>query len=84
MVSANFPSITVRDAEEADLPALIAIKGEGSEALHLDRLRDAQGDGFRYLVLLQGQEVIGLACLVSRRPASWSDANTSADAFLPS
>ena len=75
MVCANFPLITVRDAEEADLPALIAIKGDGSEALHRDRLREAQGGGFRYLVLVRGQEVIGSACLVSRRPASWSDAN---------
>ena len=28
MTSANFPLITVRDAQEADLPALIAIKGD--------------------------------------------------------
>jgi GNAT superfamily N-acetyltransferase len=74
MVSANFPSITVRDAEEADLLALIAIKGGDSEALHRDRFRDAQSGGFRYLVLLRDQDVIGSACLVSRRPASWSDA----------
>jgi GNAT superfamily N-acetyltransferase len=73
--SGALPLIAVRDAEEADLPALIAIKGEGSEALHRDRLLDAQGGGFRYLVLLRGQEVIGFALLVSRRPASWSDAN---------
>jgi GNAT superfamily N-acetyltransferase len=75
MVTANFPLITVRDAEEADLPALISIKGDDSEALHRDRLRDAQGGGFRYLVLLRDQEVIGFALLVFRRPASWSDAN---------
>jgi GNAT superfamily N-acetyltransferase len=81
MVSANFPLITVRDAEEADLPVLIAIKGGDSEALHRDRLRDAQGSGFRYLVLVRGQEVVGFACLVSRRPASWSDANDTQ--YLP-
>jgi GNAT superfamily N-acetyltransferase len=74
MVSESYPSVTVRDAGEADLPALIAIKGDGSEALHRDRFRDARCGGFRYLVLLRGPEVIGAACLVSRRPAAWSDA----------
>jgi GNAT superfamily N-acetyltransferase len=64
----------VRDAEEADVSALTAIKGAGTEALHRDRLRDAQGPSFRYLVLLADQEIIGFACLVMRRPASWSDA----------
>jgi GNAT superfamily N-acetyltransferase len=75
MVSTKSPSIGVRDAGEADLPALIAIKGGDSKALHRDRFRDALSGGFRYLVLLRGQEVIGSACLVSRRPAAWSDAN---------
>ena len=70
--------MTVRDAGEADVPALTAIKGAGSEALHRDRLREAQGAraaGFRYLVLLADRELIGFACLVFRRPASWSDAD---------
>jgi GNAT superfamily N-acetyltransferase len=75
MISASFPSITVRDGEEADLPALVAIKGEGTELLHRDRLREVQSGGFRYLVLLRGQAVIGFALLISRRPASWLDAN---------
>ena len=75
MVSANVPVITVRDAEDADLPALVALKGERSEVAHRDRLGEAQGGGSRYLVLLRGQEVIGSALLVFRRPASWSDAN---------
>ncbi len=68
------PAITVRDAREADLSALTAIKGAGSEALHRDRLRDARSNDFRYLVLEAGHQVIGFACLVFRRPASWSDA----------
>lgn len=38
-------------------------------------VRDAQGTGFRYLVLLIDQEIIGFACLVIRRPAYWSDAH---------
>jgi len=75
MVSESVSRMTVRDAEEADVPALTAIKGEGSEVLHRDRLRDAQGTGVRYFVLLADQEIIGFACLVIRRPAYWSDAN---------
>jgi GNAT superfamily N-acetyltransferase len=75
MVSEGVSRITVRDAEEADVPALKAIKGDGIEVLHRDRLRDAQCTGFRYFVLLADQEIIGFACLVIRRPAYWSDAN---------
>ena len=71
----TFRRITGREAAECDVPALLAIKGAGSEALHHDRLRDARGTGFRYLVLLVDQEVIGAACLVMRRPSSWSDAD---------
>jgi GNAT superfamily N-acetyltransferase len=74
MVSENASRIAVRDAEEADVPALAAIKGEGSEVLHRDRLLDAEANGFRYLVLLADQEIIGFACLVIRRPSYWSDA----------
>ena len=68
------PKVLVRDAEEGDVPALLAIKG-GGEAVHFDRLRDARGPGFRYLVLVLDQEVIGFACLVFRRPTYWSDGN---------
>jgi ribosomal protein S18 acetylase RimI-like enzyme len=75
MASDNVPRMTVRDAEEADVPALVAIKGAGSEALHRDRLRDARGPGFRYLVLSVGPDLVGFACLVFRRPAYWSDAD---------
>lgn len=69
--------LSVRDALVADIPALFAIKGAGSEALHHDRLRDAQSSGFRYLVLTVNENVIGCACLVYRRPANWSDADDS-------
>lgn len=34
--------IMVRDAAEADLPALTAIKGAGSEAVHPDRPGDTR------------------------------------------
>ncbi len=73
METGNLSEINVRDAIEADIPALTAIKP--SEALHKDRLQEAQGTGFRYLVLHCGPELIGFACLVFRRPASWSDAH---------
>ena len=75
MLSENASRIMVRDAEQADLPALTAIKGAGSEALHRDRLRDAQDSSFRYLVLVVDQELIGFGCLIMHRPAYWSDAN---------
>lgn len=75
MVSAKRHQITVRDAEETDVTALTAIKGEGSEAIHRDRLRDAHEASLRYLVLRADQEIIGFACLVFRRPSYWSDAH---------
>lgn len=75
MTSETFSHSMVRDAEEADVPALAAIKGTGTEALHRDRLRDAQGTGFRYVVLVVDHDLIGSACLVMRRPAAWSDAD---------
>jgi GNAT superfamily N-acetyltransferase len=74
MVAKRSLRITVRDAEDADVPELTFIKGGGTEALHRDRLRDAQGSGFRYLVLVVDHVVMGFACLVMHRPASWSDA----------
>ena len=65
--------ITIRAAVLADLPALVTIKGADSEAMHRDRLGDAQDPSFRYLVLVAEGTVIGFACLVMRRPAYWSD-----------
>ena len=65
--------LTVRDAEAVDIPALTAIKGAGSDVLHRDRLGDAKRSDIRYLVLVVDHAVIGFACMVLRRPASWSD-----------
>lgn len=73
MVENPAGNLSVRDAGVDDLPALTAIKGEASEMLHRDRLRDARHPGFRYLVLLEEDVLIGLACLVFQRPAYWSD-----------
>jgi GNAT superfamily N-acetyltransferase len=69
--------LVVRDAEEADLPTLTAIKGDDSGAVHRDRLRDARVEGFRYLVLTIDQEIVGFAGLVFRRPDYWSDADNT-------
>jgi GNAT superfamily N-acetyltransferase len=66
--------VSVRDAQEEDIPALAAIKGAGSEALHRDRLQDARWGSLRYLVMLVDGDLIGFACLIFRRPAYWSDA----------
>ena len=70
----NNSRITIRSAQPADVPALTAIKGPGSEAVRLDRLRDAQTPDTEYLVLLDSAVVAGFASLVFRRPAHWSDA----------
>lgn len=65
--------INVRDAEEADLPALIAIKGEGSDVLHRDRLYEAQRRSLRYLVLEVDHIVVGMACLYNYEAGTWPD-----------
>ena len=69
--------VKARDAVTADIPILTAIKGAGTETIHRDRLRDAEDTGFRYLVLIADENIIGFACFVRRRPAYWSDANDS-------
>jgi GNAT superfamily N-acetyltransferase len=73
MKPVSFNNLCVRDATIKDLTALNEIKD--SIALHRDRLRDAQLPTFRYLVLEQGDRIIGLACLVFSRPVTWSDAH---------
>ena len=75
MVPASAFRIQVREAVEADIPALTHIKGTGSEAIHRDRLRDSQDPGFQYFVLLVDRDILGFACLVKRRPPYWSDAD---------
>lgn len=68
MTLAGDPSLTVRDAEEADVPTLMVLKGADSEQIHRDRLQEAQDGALRYLVLVHEQQVIGYVCLVFRRP----------------
>jgi GNAT superfamily N-acetyltransferase len=65
----------VREATEADLPALTDLKTP--LALHKDRLRDADERRLLYLVVEQSGTIVGFGLLVFKRPASWSDANDS-------
>jgi len=67
----NATQMSVRDAVEADLSALVMVRP--SEVVHRGRLHDAQQADFRYFVLELGQDIIGFACLVFRRPSTWSD-----------
>lgn len=73
MNAENLLPITLRDATEADLPALINIRS--GEAHHRGRLRDAQNPDFRYYMLANNQANLGFVCLVFRRPNSWLNTN---------
>lgn len=72
-MNADQTQYTVRQAGEADLPCLLAIKSP--LALHKDRLRDADGDKLLYLVVEQHGAVIGFGLLVFERPDTWPDAD---------
>jgi len=61
--------IVVRDAKVEDLPALAALKK--TEALHRDRMHQADGKVLRYLVVEREGEVVGFGFLVLRQPPSW-------------
>jgi GNAT superfamily N-acetyltransferase len=60
--------LTIRDATEADIPALTEIKGAGTETVHSRRLNNARAGNLRYLVILLGEDLIGFGGLVIRRP----------------
>lgn len=70
----SLPPLSMRPARSTDIPALTAIKGPGSAAVHQDRLQDAARGDLLYLMLLLAGKVIGYACLVFHRPSYWSDA----------
>lgn len=67
--------LLVRDATIVDLDALVRLKP--ARTIHLDRLRDAQQPGFRYLVLELNGQLIGFVCLVFVRPRYWSDGDST-------
>lgn len=61
----------VRDATSEDASALASIKQ--NETLHLDRIRDADGDALRYLVVEIDGQAVGFGCLVLGRPQNWPE-----------
>jgi len=69
MAAMEQEDLTVRDATEADLPALTELKA--SEALHRDRIRDADRGDMRYLVQLDGRRLIAHALLIFENPQGW-------------
>lgn len=71
-MDANEQQFNVRQATEVDLPALAGIKAP--EALHRDRLRDADGEQLLYLIIEEAGAIIGFGLLVFVRPATWPDA----------
>lgn len=68
-------NLSVRDATEADLDALVRLKP--ALAVHRDRIRDACQPSFRYLVLELEHWIIGFVCLVFVRPHYWSDGDST-------
>jgi GNAT superfamily N-acetyltransferase len=62
--------VKIRDAAEADIPLLKALKNPA--ALHRDRIREASSGEFRYLVVEDEHgRILGHACLVFSRPPAW-------------
>jgi GNAT superfamily N-acetyltransferase len=72
MVPADFSQLTVRDADEADSPALAG--KYLPESLLRDYLSLARDSCLRCLVLLRNQQIIGFTLLVFRRPEFWPNA----------
>ena len=75
-------NLTVRDATEADIPALTAIKGAGTQTVHARRLSEARSGNIRYLVLLLEKEPIGFCRLVLCDPVR--DSHVEEPSYLPS
>jgi GNAT superfamily N-acetyltransferase len=72
MVPADFSQLTVRDADEADSPALAG--KYLPESLLRDYLSLARDSCLPCLVLLRNQQIIGFTLLVFRRPEFWPNA----------
>jgi len=69
-------SLKLRDAVSGDMGMLSVIKP--TEALHRDRMRDADDDYVRYVVAEQGNDIVGFGLLVFRSPKTWTEMR-----FLP-
>jgi len=62
-------NIIIRDAQIEDLERLTELKKP--IALHRDRIKEADNEHFRYLVLEIGGEIQAFTCLVFKQPTSW-------------
>lgn len=70
--------IVIRDAVQADLAGLAAIRYADRPAIHRDRIRDANGQGMRYLVSERHNRILGFGLLLLERPPLWSDSEEKA------
>ncbi len=71
MRNQNFSvSLKLRDVVSDDLAALSTIKP--TEALHRDRMRDADSDYIRYMVAEQENTIIGFGLIVFKSPETWT------------
>jgi len=63
--------LLLRDADDGDMPGLLEIRD--SAAVHGDRIRDARGGQFRYLVAECEGLVSGFGQLVLGQPPTWPE-----------
>ena len=63
-------SLKLRDVASGDLATLSVIKP--TEALHRDRMRDADNDYIRYMVAEQENIIVGFGVLVFKSPETWT------------
>lgn len=61
--------LIIRDARAEDLDTLGELRY--SKTIHLDRLRDAEREGVRYLVAEYKGQVVGFGVLVFGQPPNW-------------
>lgn len=66
--------LSVREANETDLPGLLAVRYAATPGIHLDRMQQAENGDLSYLVIERASEIVGFCVLVFRRPPGWSDA----------
>jgi len=59
----------IRDATAHDVAKLAAIRY--GEAVHRDRVSAADGKCLHYLVVTEGEDILGFGCVVLSQPPSW-------------
>ena len=65
--------LDVRDARVEDLAALMALRYADSPAIHRDRIRDADNENLRYLLVVCDGEIIGFGMVILGSPPSWPE-----------